>query len=38
MKEVEREAFLGSHKASAKMLLSSCALRLRAAAADETTD
>lgn len=36
VKEVEKEAFLGSHKASAKVLLSICALRLHAAAAAET--
>lgn len=37
VKEVKREAFVGSHKASAKVLLSSCALRLCAAAAAEMT-
>lgn len=36
VKEVKREAFVGSQKASAKMLLSSCALRLCAAAAETT--
>lgn len=36
VKEVKREAFVGSQKASAKMLLSSCALRLCAAAAEMT--
>lgn len=39
VKEVKREAFVGSHKASAKILFSSGALRLcaAAAAAAETT-
>lgn len=36
VKEVKREAFVGSHKASAKVLFSSCALRLCAAAAETT--
>lgn len=36
VKEVEKEASLGSHSASAKMLLSICALRLHAAAVAET--